>query len=85
MSNITETAEIDMPDRMSAMARGYKCIGFRYPNLCNAPYRQTMETLAAVIEYLQVLLDDWDSMTDAQRRDAVGLALDAARRPPPST
>jgi hypothetical protein len=49
--------------------------------LCSAAYGEGMETLDAVVEYLQMLLDDWDSMTDPQRRDAIGLALDAARRP----
>jgi hypothetical protein len=82
MSSITETAEIDMPDRMSAIERGYKCIGFRHLNLCSTAYGEAMETLAAVAEYLRMLLDGWDSMTDLQRREAVTLALDAAGRPP---
>ena len=83
MSNITETAEIDMPDRMSPMKSGYKCIGFSRSNLCRVLYGDFMETRTAVIAYLQMLLDTWESLSDAERRDAVALALDAARRGPP--
>lgn len=84
MSSITETAEIDMPDRMSPIGPGYKCIGFRHQNLCTVPYGEGMDTLTAVVAYLQMLLDTWDSMSDAERRDTVTLALDAARRGAPT-
>jgi hypothetical protein len=37
-------------------------------------------TLAAVIAYLQLLDTQWDRMPETDRRRAVSLALEAARR-----
>ena len=36
--------------------------------------------MAAVVAYLALLDSSWDELTDRERRDGVGVALDAARR-----
>jgi hypothetical protein len=38
------------------------------------------KTITAVVAYLSLLDSEWDLMTEGARRDAVRLALEAARR-----
>ena len=39
-----------------------------------------MNTWEAVIAYLETLASEWDALTESERKEAVGLALETARR-----
>lgn len=45
------------------------------------PGQLTRRTLGAVIAYLNLLDEEWEGMSDEERRRALRLALEAARRP----
>ena len=80
MSSIIETAEIDIPWSALVTRQGYKCIGSGRQDLCISAYAQTMNTWEAVISYLEILASEWDALSDLERQEAVGLALEAAKR-----